>query len=508
MPSEKSDFLDPTLDFIPNLLSYLQSKLSKPAINEQNRLADLGMSSIDYIQLAAYILKITNKWLDISKINQELTLANIPLALSEVQSPESNPKNMVKLDQLQRHTYAAQINRTAINRVTYIIHYLRLKENVDLPKLVDAIIKTLDNHFILNCKLIHLNGDLYLTSSLAQDEILLKSSIFFRNKTKNKLIITVYSDRLVNIFLQKEKGKYNLILNFHHIILDGWGHKLVQEEIFRRYAGLPVKNRNFIEEITALNNIYPASMKEHSITDELRSLFKTIDPRQYHNLLNLFDGKLECNYSCLLVSKEEINGYAIRNKIEAYPYSTIFTFMIYQMFHQIAKRSKILLYMTLSNRFLPIPGIIDLVGNAATGLPLFLDSANLSFPEFGKHIDDILQIYFKHMSYGAIVRVLLEGATLLNKYLSPFELPYHVLLTYTKLVYDEDPIIGEYVDCNSSTSFFSYPNKKFFCDIHDLGTECILRFHSKMVKNVHGSLVDSFLAKNFPKATAQKNIRD
>src|SRR5690606_7500622 len=134
----------------------------------------------------------------------------------------------VKLDELQKHAYAAQFNGEQCNRVTYVIHYLQLQDHVELPRLLDAIVVTINNHFILQCKITQLNDECYLVASEPQNEFLLKSPLlsrhFFSKKDIKKLTLTVYSDRLAGIYLQKKKNKYYLIINFHHIILDGWGH--------------------------------------------------------------------------------------------------------------------------------------------------------------------------------------------------------------------------------------------------------------------------------------------
>lgn len=507
----QADDLSQSNDIKQKILDYFHLYFGNYVLSTELKLSELGFESIDYIQLAAYLLKTTNRWLDISKINKNMTISDINSYLLTLEGPKPNLSHNVKLDELQKHAYAAQFNGEQCNRVTYVIHYLQLQDHVELPRLLDAIVATINNHFILQCKITQLNDECYLVASEPQNEFLLKSPLlsrhFFSKKDIKKLTLTVYSDRLAGIYLQKKKNKYYLIINFHHIILDGWGHKIIQEEIFRRYAGLPVKQRNFINERAALNNIYTTSMNQPSVMEELKAIYKTMDLNEYNNLDFLFKEQSVLKHSCLVISKDELNHYAKKNNIEGLSYSTIFTFMMYQMIRQVSGKSKLLLFITLSNRFLPIPGIIELAGNAAIGLPLFLDKEKHTWQDLGQHIDERLRLYFKHMSYGAIVRLLLEGDTLLNQYIAPFGLAYYLLLTFTnnisKAIYNEDPVASNYVHWNNSRSYLDYPNKLLFCDVHDMGPDCFLHVHSRMTEGVHDLLFTHFMAENFPDAIAK-----
>lgn len=488
------------------IVGYLQLHCKRQEIHLGMQLKELGFESIDYIQFATYLLHETDKWLDISKIDEEMCLSAISTCLGDPQPCTIKLKETIKLDRLKAHGYAAQINGEQSNRVSYVVHFLALQEHVDLDRLKTAVNETLNNHFILNSKLTCIKDEYYLTAAERQSDIWFKGSFLFPKKDINSLAITVHSPRLANIYLQKKKGCCFLIISFHHIIMDGWSQKLVQEEIFRRYAGLPVEQNSISKDFLSLNNIYPVSMNEPSNTNELKVVFNAIKPGYYRNLDCLFGKRLETKYCNLVISKEEMNDYAQRNNIQGYSYSTVFSFMIYHMISQLSGQDKLLLYISLSNRFLPIPGVIGLVGNMVTGLPLFLHQNRMSSQNFAGHIDTLLQLYFKHMSYGAVVRLLMEGDALLNKYISPFTAPYYILLTFTnnvtKMVYKEDPIAGNFVHWNKSKCYIHDKNKRLFCDVHDMGTEFYIHFHSRMTKGVYHSMLSNFLAKNFPKAFA------
>ncbi|KTD60704.1 condensation domain-containing protein [Legionella shakespearei] len=504
--SVNSDTVQQSASINQKIVEYLQLHCKNQEIHLGMQLKELGFESIDYIQFATYLFNETKQWLDISKLDEEKPLSALGSCLSDTNPCAVNLKESIKLDRLKARGYAAQINGEESNRVSYVVHFLALQEHVDLNRLKSAIIDTLNNHFILNSKLTCVNDEYYLIAAERQSDIWFKGSFFFPKKDINSLAITVHSPRLANIYLQKKKGHSFLIISFHHIIMDGWSHKLVQEEIFRRYAGLPVEQNNISKDFISLNNIYPVSMNEPSNTKELKAVFNAIKPGHYRNFDCLFEKKTETKYCNLVISKEEMDDYAEKNNIQGYPYSTIFSFMMYHMVRQLSGHDKLLLYISLSNRFLPIPGVVELVGNMVTGLPLFLDENQMSSQDFAAHIDKLLQLYFKHMSYGAVVRLLMEGDALLNKYISPFTTPYYILLTFTnnvtKMVYKEDPITGNYVYWNKSKCYLHDKNKRLFCDVHDMGSEFYVHFHTRMKKGMYHSMLSNFLAIHFPKAYA------
>ena len=333
------------------------------------KLDDLGFESIDYIELSTFIFETTGQWLDISKFNKESRISDISSYLQNIPLEKLQHKIMAKLDNWDRYVYSSQLKDEHSIDITYIVVCLCLKEDIDIPKLKLAITQTQNNNYLLNCKLIRVVDDYYLERTPIQSELTFKGSILFPRKDLVKLKIRVQSNRLVNIFIQRKKKHYYLIITFHHIALDGWSSIIVQEEIFRRYAGLGgIKTKTASEDIRALNKKYSASLNVQSNTDELVSLLQSIEPREYNQLGHLFQGKLQTNYHCFVIKKETMDHYARDNNINNFPYSVILTFMFHQMINRLAGVDKLTIYTTLSNRCLPISGIKELVTNLATGL--------------------------------------------------------------------------------------------------------------------------------------------
>ena len=467
------------------------------------KLVDLGFESIDYIALATFLFEATGEWLDISKISSETRIADISSYLIAPAVEKPPHKKMVKLDNWQRHVYSNQLKDEHAGYVSCIIHYLCLKEHIDLSRLKCAIEETLNNHFALNSKLIRIVDDYYFERTRTQIDFTFKGSFLFPKKDHAKLIIGVHSDRLVNIYIQRKNKQYYLIISFQHIALDGWSYTIIQEEIFRRYAGLYEQRKmSESEEICALNRVYAASLIEPSNPRELASIFELIDPYQYNKLDRLFNGKLQFHYNCFVIKKENIDQYAMKNSINDFSYDVIFSFMYYQMISELFTIDSVLIYITLSNRYLPIASIKELVANLATGLPLFMNNKSTGSRDFATEINDILRVYFKHMSFGAITRILLEKNTLLNTFLSPLKRPYCFKLTYinntSKIVYGNDSIVGRYVNLSESTTDICLDERKqVFIIIHNMGSDFIIELYSRMAKGFHNKMVNDFFKMQF-----------
>ena len=144
--------LSDIVDLNTRIASYFQSFFKEKNVNTDARLIDLGFESIDYIELAAFLLKTTGKWLDISKINDHIKISDIESYLLSLELEKPEHKKMVKLNALQRYSFTRELNNDYPGVVMYIIHYLQLKEHIDLSKLKQAIKSTLNNHYILNTR--------------------------------------------------------------------------------------------------------------------------------------------------------------------------------------------------------------------------------------------------------------------------------------------------------------------------------------------------------------------
>jgi hypothetical protein len=491
-------------DFNPTIASYFQDYFKNSAVNTDIKLIDLGFESIDYIDLANFLLKTSNKWLDISQISRDTKISDIASCLIDLKKGKSGNKKMVKLDNFRKYAYSYQLNDEHCKYNSYIIHCLHLKEHIDISKLEQAIIDTLNNHFMLNSRLVRICDDYYFESAAKQSNITFKGSFLFPHRDISKLMISMQSDRLVNIYLQRKKKHNYLIISFHHVALDGWSHKMIQEQIFRRYAGIyNLEKIKESEEINALCNTYSLSINEKSNPEELLSILNPININQYNHIDKLFCGRLRRHYNGFLITKDELDSYAWANNISDFPYSVIFIFMMHQMINRLILANKLIFHISLSNRYLAFSGVKELVTNIITALPVFLDNKDLNEQQFAEKIKEIIDLYFKHMSHGAITRILLENNTLLNSYISAYRQPYYLMLTYinntSKIIYGDDSICSNYINWDKSKNYINNQHRRgIFLDIHNMGKEFLIHFHSRMVDGKHLAIVDNFFKLSFP----------
>ena len=472
---------------------YFQRYFKGGAVDTEVRLINLGFESIDYIELASFLLKTTHKWLDISKIDNHTKISDINNCLSHVHFDSVNNETVI-LDKFQQFCFSSELKNKHPDIDAFVLHYLYLKESINIPRLEHAIKETLNNHFILNSKLTRTLDGYSFEHTSKQPDLYFKGSIFFPKRDISKLRITVHCDRLVNIYLQRKRNQYYLIIAFHHIAMDGWSNKIVLEEIFRRYAGLYKKRQNNrLAEIQALNRTYTASINESSNTEELNKIFNSINPKSYFELDHLFYEPVQSNSSSIVITVQQIKQYAAANSINGFSVIVIIICLLYDLLAKVAGVDKLALYTSLSNRYLPIPGISELITNLVTGYPIFLDQAQYKPHQFATKISETLNTYFKHMSYGAITRALMERNTILNQYISPYHQPYYLMLTYindpSRINYGSNSIINNYICWPKSKTYIDIFGKTVIFYIEQLNDSLIINIFSSATKGVHTRLL-------------------
>lgn len=468
---------------------FLRYFTDETLFNTKKRLIDLGFESLDYLELGAFILKNLKQWLDISQINKETKICDLPFYL--IDPPKIKCKsNHVKLLKIKQQFYKYQFQDPNSLDITFSTNYYGLKSDINLSLLEDKIRETLDNHYLLNTRLMKQLDDYYFIPTEQQESIYIKSSFFSK---ENKFIVTVHSHRLVNIYLYKKNKIAYLIIAFHHAVMDGWSRQVILEEIFRRYSGqhnTPPKDKAL--EIAALNNIYDISLTTRCNIQELKKLLNSIkNPKQFFEVDYLFYGPIEHNSDVVLITEQELEQYTGLNH---FPYSTLVFLFIYTILNKISGHDKFAIHTSLSDRLLPIPEICDLIGDLTRGLPILLDKKEYNAYQFAHEINETLRIYFQHMPHSVTDRILLDGDTFLNRYLSPFHQPYYLLLTYindiSKTLYKSPSIINKYIDWPNSRGFVSQQSKNIFFVVEHYDNNLVLYIHTSAARGVHTKIMN------------------
>lgn len=492
--SGKIDYLLIKKTFIVNqvneLTDYFTRFFPEKNVNLDARIIDLGLESIDYIEMAEAFLKITGKWLDVSKINDEVRIANIASCLIEVEADKSITNTAVALNAIQAAFYMKELGKQE-EVWTCIIAAFCLKGPIDIHRLETAIAKTLANHFMLSCKLEWQENNYFFVPVPIQPDFQLRTPIFFPRKILTQLKTSVHSDRLARIYIQKKKNQYFLIMAYHHIIMDGWSAARVREEIFRRYEETheinTLRKADEIKYLNQLNQIWPHN---HDTLNELKSRLRHVNPGEYNQLDTFFAGPLQKQNTYLSFAKDKVDQFARTHQIQEFPYSVIFALLLHQLISRQSGVHKLFFYTSFSNRNLPIPHIKELITNLATGLPVFFDDTHQTPQEFALQIKENFTAYFKNMSYGGLAEIW-QNEIINRKILSPREQPYLILYTYINKIVDNQYMQNKYIDWDRSKNELNSRKKGIvFLRVYNMGSQFVVILDSHLKKNGHADLLN------------------
>lgn len=471
------------------LTDYFRRFFPEQMVNLDTRIIDLGLESIDYIEMAEAFLKITGKWLDVAQINAGVRIANIASCLSDVAVEKSITHAAVALNAMQAAFYTQELSKQE-DVWTCIIAMFCLKGPIDVTKLETAIAETLANHFMLTYKLTWQENGYFFVHAPIQAELQLPTPIFFPKKLLIQLKTSVHADRLARIYIQKRKNQYFLIMAYHHIIMDGWSAILVREEIFRRYEGIQVTNVvSKADEINYLNQANQIWPHAHEPLNELKSRLSHVNPKEYNQLDAFFAGPLQKHNTYLSFAKTKVDQFARAHQLQAFPYSVLFALLLHQLIALQSGVNKLFFYTSFSNRNLPIPQIKELITNLATGLPIFFDNTQRTPQKFALQIKENFRAYFKNMSYGGLADIW-QHEIISRKILSLREQPYFIFYTYINKIVDQQYIQNKYIDWQQSKNELNARNKGVvFLRVYNMGSQFVVILDSHLKKNGHEDLL-------------------
>ncbi len=473
-----------------SLTDYFKRFSANKAFSLEIRIGDLGLESIDYLEMAEALQKITGKWLDISKINEDLPISAIESCLRDANQTTPGFGNKVRLNSIQKAVYNRELYGLDKEGV-YQISFWLLKQEMDMDKLEIALAQTLTNHFILSSQLKWIDDDYYFVPAAQQTTYKLRSPLFFTDKKLLKRLKTsVFQDRLVNLFILKKRGQYYLAMAYHHIAIDGWSALLIREEIFRRYQCLPVESLNRAEEIRQLNLVNELVAASGHNIEVLRTRLLNLKFEAYNHLDAIFKGVLQKQNTCIKIEKRKMDAFAINHHIKDSTYSVVFALLLQQMVAVLAGTDKLFFYISFSNRNIPIPGIKSLITNLAIGLPVFLESSHLPLQARAAHLKDSLALYFKMTNYN-LYNEIYENQIIPEYILNATQQPYLLVYTYINQLANDGYTQNYYIDWAQSSNEINYGNLKLiFLRVYDMGEEFVFTLDTQMKEGLHEVLIN------------------
>ncbi|MFT4059820.1 MAG: AMP-binding protein [Legionella sp.] len=476
-----------------DITQYFQRFFPNHKVDKEAKILDLNLESIDYIEMINELLKITGKWLDIAKINNNTRIATISSCLVDLNIAKSTFNEIIKLNPSQRRCYfTARGLLIDPEKYEAFHHYFYcLKGPIDIKKLKISIQQTIANHFMLSCKLKEIDGELFFVRTDLPFKIKVRNSLFFPKRMYEQLQITINSERLVKIYIQKKKKQYFLVIAFHHIALDGWSVMLLREEIFCRYEDnykIPLLNKE--EEVVSLNQIDDVWQQGGYNIQALKSLMPPAPPSP-KILETLFNGPLEEQHTCISLSKKQVDVFAYGNEIGRYSYSTIFVLLFHQAISLLTGTNKLFFYTTFSNRNLPVAHIRQLLTNLVASVPISFDSTHLTTKEFALQIQQNLAVFFKNMGNG-VFDELWEDKVMEELLLSLRK--SCIIFTYINKVSGDEYIQDKYIDWDQTINKISYKKNQgmIFFRIYNMGSKFVVLVNTYMKKHTHAYLMSHF----------------
>ncbi|MCW8451515.1 AMP-binding protein [Legionella quinlivanii] len=477
---------------INHLTDYFRSFFRCREFNLETRIGDLGLESIDYLEMAETIQKITGKWLDISKIKDTLPLCDIESCLKNVDEISSPSRNRVRLNPIQKAVYSRELYGLDKEGV-YQIAFWCLKQEIDTEKLQIAIAETLANHFMLSSQLKWFDDDFYFIQSPLQASFLLKAPVFFGDtKLLSQLKTYALRDQLVRVYVYKKKNRYFLVMAYHHIAIDGWSALLMREEIFHRYEGKLSRKQKRNDEVLHLNQINEISADAIGNIEELRACLASVNFGDYNHLGAIFKGASEKRNTCFMIEKNTIDAFSDKHTLQDSPYSVIFALLLQQAISKLAKTDKIFFYISFSNRNLPIPQVRDLMTNLAIGLPVFLSSSHLPLKERAHDLKNTLAVYFRIANYTSYSRIL-ENDLIPESIVDATKQPYMLVYTYINKLVRDSYTQNKYIDWDNSINWMNCEKIRIiFIRIYDMGDHFVFTLDTQMKTGLHECLLDEF----------------
>ena len=256
-----------------DIFDIVKDVLGHDSFGVTTNLYEAGLTSVSSIRLTILLSKKYNKEVNINDLKTNSTIRSLAnVLISKDENEEYEIKNEYPITKTQEGIFVESISHP--NTTNYNIPYLfKLSKKINLSKLHEAIIKTIDNHPYLKTTLfMDDNGDI-----LAKREN--KESIVDRiklDKFEYKSLIKPFdllNDKLYRAqIIEANDGNY-LFLDFHHIICDGTSEAIILSDINKAYLGDKLDKEVFTGFEVALKE---QNLLKTSKLDEAKAFYKEV----------------------------------------------------------------------------------------------------------------------------------------------------------------------------------------------------------------------------------------
>ena len=281
MPELKvSEKVLPENDLEKEVYDIVKDVIGHDSFGVTTNLYEAGLTSVSSIRLTILLSKKFNKDVDSSDINNNPTVRDLIKALGDKSdTKEYDILEEYPLTKTQEGIFVECVSKP--NSTNYNIPFLfKLPNTIDLNKLFDSVVNTINNHPYVKIKLfMNDNGDILakrenceaVVERIKVDKIVPKSLI---------RPFEILNGKLYRAEIIEASDANYLYLDFHHIICDGTSEAILLNDINKAYLGEKLEPEEFLG--------FDVALKEK---DDLNSSKLEKAKAYYNNILKDIDGE-------------------------------------------------------------------------------------------------------------------------------------------------------------------------------------------------------------------------
>ncbi len=299
-----------------DIYNILKDVLGHDQFGVTNDMFDVGLTSVSSIRFTILLSKKYNKSVENSDLKSHPTVASLAEFLINKDEDEAfETYEEYPLTKTQEGIFVECVSKA--NSTTYNIPYLfKLDENIDLNKLKNAIIKTIDNHPYLKSTLfMDDNGNILARRNKEASKV----DIYQKEIDIKSLIrpFAILNSTLYRVEIYEGKDNY-LFLDFHHILCDGSSEAIILNDINKAYLGEELASESFSGyEVALKEKMDLESGKLEEAKAFYQKVLKDVDGEYVlKNDLKVEDNsKLQSVDYSLNVDNDKVNEFVKKNKL-------------------------------------------------------------------------------------------------------------------------------------------------------------------------------------------------
>ena len=246
MPELKvSEVVMPENEKEEQIYQILKDILGHSSFGVTTNIYEAGLTSVSSIRLTILLSKKFNRDVDFSDLKNNPTIRELAQLFNEEQiSDEFEILDEYPITKTQEGIFVESVSKPG--STNYNIPYLfKLPKDIDLTKLEEAILKTIDNHPYLKTTL-YMNADGDIKAKRNNTEALV--DIKELNVLEPQMLVRpfeILNGRLYRAeIIKTEKDNY-LFFDFHHIICDGTSEAIILSDLNKAFLGMELEKEEY-----------------------------------------------------------------------------------------------------------------------------------------------------------------------------------------------------------------------------------------------------------------------